>query len=72
MFPADKLPPVQKGRAYTDAYIANTDPASEPGEHWLAIWTRRGECKSLTAMGYRSPPTRTQSYKLDLSNGTRW
>lgn len=42
MFPADKLPSVAKGRQFSDAYIVNKDPAGEPGEHWLAIWTRSG------------------------------
>ena len=34
VFLADKLPPVSKKRV--NAYII-TDPASQPGEHWLAI-----------------------------------
>ena len=60
VFPADKLPPVQKGRPYTDAYIVSTDAASEPGEHWLAIWTRRGECEVFDSYGlplstYKNP-----------------
>ena len=42
VFPADKLPSVPKGRRFTDAYLVNTDPAGEPGEHWLAICTRLG------------------------------
>lgn len=58
MFPADKLPPVQKGRPYT--YIVNTDPAGEPGEHWLAISTGRGECEVFDSYGlplstYKNP-----------------
>ena len=40
VFPADKLPTVPKWRLLSDVYIVNTDPAGEPGEHWLAIWTR--------------------------------
>lgn len=32
-------------RAFSDAYFVNTDPAGEPGEHCLAIWTRNRVCK---------------------------
>ena len=39
VFPANKLPPVTIWRVFSDACIVNTDPAGEPGEHWLAIWT---------------------------------
>lgn len=62
VFPADKLPPVQKGRPYTDAYIVNTDPAGETGEHWLAIWTRRGECEVF--VGYGLPLSTYKNPKL--------
>ena len=43
VFPADKLPPVSKKRV--NAYIVNTDPASQPDEHWLAIWTYHTSCE---------------------------
>ena len=33
VFPADKLPTVPKWRRFSDAYIVNTDPAGESGEH---------------------------------------
>ena len=60
VFPADKLPSVPKGRRFTDAYIVNTDPAGEPGEHWLAIWTRLGVCEVFYSYGlplstYKNP-----------------
>ena len=45
VFPADKLPSVAKERQFSDAYIVNNDPAGEPGEHSLAIWTRSGVCE---------------------------
>ena len=47
MFPADKLPNVPFWRVFSHAYIVNTDPAGEPGEHWLAIWTRNRVCEVL-------------------------
>ena len=37
VFPADQVPLVFKKRV--NAFIVNTDPASQPGEHWLALWT---------------------------------
>jgi len=48
--PADQLPlnPVKK---HSTAYIVNTDPASKPGEHWLAIWTQNGVCEVFDSYG---------------------
>ena len=58
MFPADKLPPVSKKRV--NAYIVNTDPASQPDEHWLAIWTYHTSCEVFDSYGlplstYKNP-----------------
>ena len=72
VFPADKLPSVPKGRRFTDAYIVNTDPAGEPGEHWLAIWTHLGVCEVLIVMAYPYLPTRIQSCKHGWHNGKKW
>ena len=60
VFPADKLPPVAKERQFSDAYIVNKDPAGEPGEHSLAIWTRSGVCEVFDGYGlplstYKNP-----------------
>ena len=60
VFPADKLPTVPYWRVFSDAYIVNTDPTGEPGEHWLAIWTRNRVCEvfdsySLPSSTYKSP-----------------
>ena len=49
VFPADQLPPVSKKRV--NAYIVNTDPAGEPGEHWLAIWTQGHTCEVFDSFG---------------------
>ena len=62
VFPADKLPSVPKGRRFTDAYIVNTDPEVQPGEHWLAIWTRLGVCEVFD--GYGLPLSSYQYPKL--------
>ena len=37
VFAADQLPLVSKKQI--NAYIVNTDPAGQPGQHWLGIWT---------------------------------
>ena len=44
----------------TDAYIVNTDPKGQPGEHWLAIWTRNRVCEVFDTYGlplstYKNP-----------------
>jgi len=43
-FACDELPrkPVKDRPA---AYIVNTDPAGQPGEHWIALWTHDGVCE---------------------------
>lgn len=61
VFSADKLPTVPYWRVFSDAYIVNTDPAEEPGEHWLALWTRNRVCEVLDSYGlplssYKNPP----------------
>ena len=49
VFPADRLPPpTTKTRA---AYIVNTDPAGEPGQHWLGIWTEKDVCEVFDSYG---------------------
>ena len=37
VFAADQLP--WHSKKQINAYIVNTDPAGQPGQHWLAIWT---------------------------------
>ena len=62
VFPADKLPLVSKKRV--NAYIVNTDPAGEPGEHWLGIWTYHNTCEVFDSYGlplssYKNPTLQT-------------
>ena len=44
--PCDRLPssPDKQGPM---AYIVNTDPAGQPGRHWIALWTHNGACEIL-------------------------
>ena len=51
MFPTDKLPTVPYWRVFSDAYIVDKDPAGEPDEHWLAIWTRNRVCEVFDSYG---------------------
>ena len=49
-----------KWRVGSDAYIVNTDPAGEPGQHWLAIWTHNRMCEVFDSYGlplssYKNP-----------------
>lgn len=60
VFPVDKLATVSKWRVGSDACIVNTDPAGEPGEHWLAIWTHNRMCEVFESYGlplssYKTP-----------------
>ena len=49
-FAANKLPRHPIKRVST-GYIVNTDPAGEPGEHWLAIWTKGNVCEVMDSYG---------------------
>lgn len=49
VFAADQLPPVSKTRV--NAYIVNTDPAGQPGQHWLALWTDHKTCEVFDSYG---------------------
>ena len=71
VFPADKLSSVPYWRVFSDAYIVNTDPEGQPGEHWLAIWTRHQVCEVFDSYGLPYPLTRTHSYKLGSSDGKK-
>ena len=48
--PADQLPHLPLNRVRR-AYIVNTDPAGEPGEHWLALWTQGDVCQVFDSYG---------------------
>ena len=50
VFPADQLPK-PSSKTSRSAYIVNTDPAGEPGQHWLAIWTENNVCEVLDSYG---------------------
>ena len=49
VFAADQLPTPSKTRV--NAYIVNTHPAGQPGEHWLAIWTHHNICEVFDSYG---------------------
>lgn len=69
VFPADQLPPVSKKRV--NAYIVNTDPAGEPGEHWLGIWTNRHTCEVFDSYGLPLSSYNNPTLKLGLNSGTK-
>ena len=52
VFAADELPrPLPTGSRARRAYIVNTDPSSEPGQHWLAMCTQGNQCKTFDSYG---------------------
>ena len=50
VYPSDRLPerPPKTTRC---AFIVNTDPAGEPGQHWLGLWTEEGVCEVMDSYG---------------------
>ena len=61
VFPADKIPPMSKKQV--NAFIVNTDPGRQPGEHWLALWTE-GNTFEVSVMDYRCLVIKIRTYKL--------
>ena len=43
-FPCDGLPD-HPPRERDEGYIVNTDPAGEPGRHWLGLWVSGNACE---------------------------
>ena len=44
--PCDRLPSPPP-TATPRGYIVNTDPAGQPGRHWLGVWTDGNACEIL-------------------------
>ena len=56
VFAADRLPtPPQINSQANRPFIVNTDPAGEPGQHWLAMLTKSNCCEIFD--GYGPPLT---------------
>ena len=53
VYPADKLPrsPPPPSETIRAAYIVNTDPAGEPGQHWLGLGTEKNKCEIFDSYG---------------------
>ena len=50
VYPADQLPR-SPPKSVRQAYIVNTDPAGEPGQHWLGLWTEQNKCEIFDSYG---------------------
>lgn len=50
VYPSDRLPP-HPPKTTWGAYIVNTDPAGEPKQHWLGVWTKNGVCEVFDSYG---------------------
>ena len=69
VYPADQLrrSPPTNVRA---AYIVNTDPAGEPGQHWLGLWTKQNKCEIFESYVYPCTCTPTRSCTSGGVNGS--
>ena len=43
--PCDGLTHQSRRLTVPRAYIVNTDPAGQPGQHWLGVWTEENACE---------------------------
>ena len=50
VYPADQLPR-SPTKTFRLAYIVNTDPAGELGQHWLGLWTKQNKCEIFDSYG---------------------
>ena len=69
--PCDLLPRFPNKHRPT-AYIVNTDPAGQPGQHWIALWTRDGICEVMDSYGLpwngMEPPSRSLTGFRNIGN----
>lgn len=67
VFPRDELPNV--GGGGTCAFVINTDSSNLPGQHWIAVYLRKGRAFVFDSFG-ESPPLKLQNW---LNNrGLEW
>lgn len=60
VYALDTLPELKKGRAY----IMNTDPIHQAGEHWIALFMREdGQVVYMDSIGL-PPPKPLRKYKI--------
>ena len=50
VYPAHQLP-LSAIKTVRAAYMVNTDPAGEPGQHWLGLWTEQNKCEIFETYG---------------------
>ena len=68
VFPSDRLPQDIKDKK---VFIANTDPAEEKGEHWVAFYfTPQGTCIYFDSYGL--PPLVPSFIKFMERNALKW
>jgi hypothetical protein len=68
VFPSDKLPQHVK---YPGAYVANTDPSSEKGEHWVCFFfDDKGNSEYFDSFGIQ--PLNEDLKTFSKSNGLTW
>lgn len=52
-------------------YVANTDPASKPGQHWVAFYfDQNGGCSYFDSYGF--PPTQESFLTFIQNNANHW
>ena len=66
VFSCDKLPVVEE---YPCAVVANTDPASEPGEHWVCFYfDKDGVAEYFDSYGHTPPNWDLFGFYIDNSD----
>ena len=69
VYPADQLPRSPTKTIHT-AYIVNTDPAGEPGQYWLGLWTQQNKCEIFDSYGLPCTCTKTRICTSGGVNGS--
>jgi hypothetical protein len=65
VFPCDKLP---QNVDFPSAFVANTDPSNEKGEHWVCYYfDKNGNAEYFDSFGL--PPSNCQLYNFFQRNG---
>ena len=69
VYPCNRLPRIINGKH--QLFIANTDPAHKPGQHWVAFYFHHnGKCTYFDSYGL--PPMKDAFVKFMDNNSTAW
>jgi hypothetical protein len=73
VYALDQLPKRHLVSSKPLAFVVNTDPASKPGEHWVAVYYGGNETKTVEYFdSYGMPPQQMPLFEFVVNNGQNY